>query len=174
MSSNKISINNNIGNGKIKVAGRQGRPGRPAKKLLTSCSWCEESELPLKYVLSENENKKFCSKSCIAQFSNANRKGMLCLQCDNVIVASSPSNKYCSIICMNNTMTTATTPSSPSSNNVLIPNSGQINNNNNVNINDNSQNTVIKNSSLGFRWDDYLKVRFQSSLIEKFKFMPLM
>ncbi|KAB0802043.1 hypothetical protein PPYR_04229 [Photinus pyralis] len=75
--------------------------GRPSKKT-TSCTWCNERKLPLKYVLpTTNGKKEFCSETCLAEFRKAYVKGA-CLNCDNVIRGSSNPNKdYCSAYCMN-------------------------------------------------------------------------
>ncbi|KAG5891166.1 hypothetical protein JTB14_000554 [Gonioctena quinquepunctata] len=81
----------------IKVRG----PGRPPKKII-SCTWCNETKLPLKYVFpTTNGKKEFCSETCLAEFRKAYVKGA-CIQCDNVIRGNNtPSKDYCSIYCMN-------------------------------------------------------------------------
>ncbi|CAH1982509.1 unnamed protein product [Acanthoscelides obtectus] len=76
-------------------------PGRPPKKII-SCTWCNETKLPLKYVYpTTNGKKEFCSENCLAEFRKAYIKGA-CIQCDNVIRGfNSPSKGYCSTYCMN-------------------------------------------------------------------------
>ncbi|CAG9865136.1 unnamed protein product [Phyllotreta striolata] len=77
-------------------------PGRPPKKI-TSCTWCNETKLPLKYVFpTTNGKKEFCSETCLAEFRKAYVKGA-CVQCDNVIRGNNnaPSKEYCSTYCMN-------------------------------------------------------------------------
>lgn len=88
MSSNNISA--------LKLRG----PGRPPKKN-TSCTWCNENKLPLKYVYpTTNGKKEFCSETCLAEFRKAYIKGA-CIQCDNVIRGTnSPSKEFCSTYCM--------------------------------------------------------------------------
>lgn len=78
----------------------KGRPGRPSRK--NTCTWCNESKLPLKYIFpTTNGKKEFCSETCLAEFRKAYSKGA-CLQCDNVIRSSTcPSKDYCSVYCMN-------------------------------------------------------------------------
>ncbi|XP_030748827.1 polycomb protein Scm [Sitophilus oryzae] len=86
----------NSANGKLRG------PGRPPKKGL-SCTWCNETKLPLKYVFPiTNGKKEFCSETCLSEFRKAYMKGGACLQCDNVIrITSNPSKDYCSTFCMN-------------------------------------------------------------------------
>nr|XP_023023358.1 polycomb protein Scm [Leptinotarsa decemlineata] len=76
-------------------------PGRPPKKII-SCTWCNETKLPLKYVFpTTNGKKEFCSETCLAEFRKAYVKGA-CIQCDNVIRGNNtPSKDYCSTFCMN-------------------------------------------------------------------------
>ncbi|CAH1118812.1 unnamed protein product [Phaedon cochleariae] len=76
-------------------------PGRPPKKIV-SCTWCNETKLPLKYVFpTTNGKKEFCSETCLAEFRKAYVKGA-CILCDNVIRGNnSPSKEYCSTYCMN-------------------------------------------------------------------------
>lgn len=83
------------------TAGKVRGPGRPPKKII-SCTWCNESKLPLKYVLpTTNGKKEFCSETCLAEFRKAYVKGA-CLQCDNVISGNnSVSKEYCSLFCLN-------------------------------------------------------------------------
>ncbi|KAK9884732.1 hypothetical protein WA026_007577 [Henosepilachna vigintioctopunctata] len=80
--------------------GKQRGPGRPPKKII-SCTWCNESKLPLKYILPKtNGQKEFCSETCLAEFRKAYVKGA-CLQCDNVMSGNNPvSKEYCSLLCM--------------------------------------------------------------------------
>lgn len=74
--------------------------GRPPKKII-SCTWCNESKLPLKYVFpTTNGKKEFCSETCLAEFRKAYIKGA-CIQCNNVIRGNNPTKDYCSIYCMN-------------------------------------------------------------------------
>ncbi|KAF7266382.1 hypothetical protein GWI33_020281 [Rhynchophorus ferrugineus] len=86
----------NTSNGKMRG------PGRPPKKIL-SCTWCNETKLPLKYVFPiTNGKKEFCSETCLSEFRKAYMKGGACIQCDNVIRGTgSPSKDYCSTFCMN-------------------------------------------------------------------------
>lgn len=76
-------------------------PGRPPKKII-SCTWCNETKLPLKYVYpTTNGKKEFCSETCLAEFRKAYIKGA-CIQCDNVIRGNNgPSKDFCSTYCMN-------------------------------------------------------------------------
>lgn len=91
------SNNNFIGNGS--GGGGKQRPGRPSKKsLVIICGWCEEAKPPLLKYVWENEKKEFCSKSCIAQFREAHRKGV-CLQCDNILMPNPVHKDYCSAFC---------------------------------------------------------------------------
>ncbi|XP_056644274.1 polycomb protein Scm [Diorhabda sublineata] len=81
--------------------GKSRGPGRPPKKII-SCTWCNETKLPLKYVFpTTNGKKEFCSETCLAEFRKAYVKGA-CIQCDNVIRGNgAPSKEYCSAYCMN-------------------------------------------------------------------------
>ncbi|KAI4458642.1 polycomb group protein [Holotrichia oblita] len=90
-----MSSNNNSGAAKVRG------PGRPPKKS-TSCTWCNEGKLPLKYILpTTNGKKEFCSENCLSEFRKAYVKGA-CLQCDNVIRGNNnPSKDFCSTYCMN-------------------------------------------------------------------------
>lgn len=66
-----------------------------------SCGWCDETKPPFNYVLPLADGEKlFCSKSCIAQYRKQYNKGK-CTVCGNVIVANSPSKKFCSTLCEN-------------------------------------------------------------------------
>lgn len=75
-------------------------PGRPPKKIV-SCTWCNESKLPLKYVLpTTNGKKEFCSETCLAEFRKPCNRGS-CLQCANVIrINNNPLKGFCSTFCM--------------------------------------------------------------------------
>ncbi|CAG5076575.1 Similar to Scm: Polycomb protein Scm (Drosophila melanogaster) [Cotesia congregata] len=77
--------------------------GRPPKSK-NSCTWCNETKQPLKYVLPTQHGKKeFCSESCLSAFRKAYVRGA-CVGCDNVIRGSpikleqkdGPTKDFCS------------------------------------------------------------------------------
>lgn len=73
--------------------------GRPPKKII-SCTWCNESKVPLKYIYpTTNGKKEFCSETCLSEFRKAYVKGA-CLQCDNVIRGNAVNKDFCSTYCM--------------------------------------------------------------------------
>ncbi|KAH0558149.1 polycomb protein Scm [Cotesia glomerata] len=82
--------------------------GRPPKSK-NSCTWCNETKQPLKYVLPTQHGKKeFCSESCLSAFRKAYVRGA-CVGCDNVIRGSpikleqkdGPTKDFCSPFCLN-------------------------------------------------------------------------
>lgn len=89
-----------MSNNNVPIVQKMRGPGRPKKA--ASCTWCNESKLPLKYVFpTPNGKKEFCSENCLAEFRKAYAKGA-CLQCDNVLRGSATSSKdYCSTYCLN-------------------------------------------------------------------------
>lgn len=131
-------------------------PGRP-KKVTTSCTWCAESKMQLKFVLpTPAGQKQFCSENCIIEFRKAYNKGA-CLQCDNVIRENAPHEDFCSKFCLNEHLTKEQNgrsgPSSSSASSTksqsppavadtnngtgvtaVLPVTGTANNNNNVSV----------------------------------------
>ncbi|XP_046986831.1 polycomb protein SCMH1 isoform X1 [Schistocerca americana] len=90
------------------TTGKLRGPGRPPKPR-TSCTWCNENKLPLKYILpTQHAKKEFCSETCLSEFRKAYIKGA-CLVCDNVIRGTpvrleqqgGPTKDFCSTFCLN-------------------------------------------------------------------------
>ncbi|XP_057340924.1 polycomb protein Scm [Microplitis mediator] len=146
--------------------------GRPPKSK-NSCTWCNETKQPLKYVLPTQHGKKeFCSESCLSAFRKAYVRGA-CVRCDNVIRGSpirleqkdGPTKDFCSPFCLNKHKTkeiqaeakkntndqpspaASPAPSGLPSSSGTIPQSFTTNNGANSSTNNNNNNTNTNNNN---------------------------
>lgn len=161
-----MSSAENVNSSKLRGPGRPKTKDKELKKQTPAsapCSWCESTELPLKYVWqTQKQKKEFCSQECIVQFREIQRKG-ICTQCENIIAAGSPSKEFCSTSCMAksqrlNNVSVAVRPAGQNNNN------DSVNNNNSPRDARHSPVTAVSARSFQyesfnvFNWDDYLKV----------------
>lgn len=150
---------------KLRGPGRPKTKDKELKKQTAACSWCDSTELPLKYVWqTQKQKKEFCSQECILQFREIQRKG-ICTQCENIVAAGSPSKDFCSATCMakNQRLNNASTGGRPVGQN---NNNDSVNNNNSPRDARHSPVSAVSARSFQyesfnvFNWDDYLKVSF--------------
>lgn len=178
-----MSSAENVNSNKLRGPGRPKTKDKEVKKQIAvpaaPCSWCDSTELPLKYVWqTQKQKKEFCSQECIVQFREIHRKG-ICTQCENIIVAGSPSKEFCSASCMAknqrlNSVAAGVRPAGQNNNN------DSVNNNNSPRDARHSPVTAVSARSFQyecfnvFNWDDYLKVSFLFNIYAWNEFLHLL